>query len=257
MVRIIDVCSGKGGVGKTTVAANLGVALQELGQRVVVVDCNLTTSHLSLLFNAYFFPFTFNNFLKNECKLEEAVYLHQSGLSIVPASLELRELPEVDVVSLKSKMKEVFASFDVALLDSAPGLGREALIALQLADEVLFVANPSIPSLLDVVKCKQLASSLNPKPLLLGIVLNRVKGKRYEVSTEEARNFTELPVLGVVKEDEKILESTNKGSLVTFVQKNSSVSQSFFELASKLTGIEYRKQGIFRRILGLISPRWR
>jgi len=247
MVRIIDVCSGKGGVGKTTVAANLGVALQELGQKVVVVDCNLTTSHLSLLFNAYSFPFTFNSFLRNECKLEEAVYLHQSGLSIVPASLELRELPEIDVPSLKNKIKEVFASFDIALLDSAPGLGREALIALQLADEVLFVANPSIPSLLDVVKCKQLASSLNPRPLLLGIVLNRVKGKRYEVSIEEVRQFTELPVLGIIPEDEKVLESTNKGNLV-IMKRDSSTNQAFFELASKLVGVAYKKPGIIQKI---------
>ena len=248
MVKIIDVCSGKGGVGKTTVTANLGVALQKLGKRVVVIDCNLTTSHLSLLFNSYSFPLTFNNFLRNECKLEETVYFHQSGLSIVPASLELRELPEIDVVSLKSKIKEVFAGFDVVLLDSAPGLGREALIALQLADEVLFVANPLITSLVDVVKCKQLINSFHFKPLVIGIILNRVRRKAYEISVDEVKHFCDLPVVGTVPEDEKILEATNQNGLVTLYYRNSSSSRAFFEIAAKLAGVEYKRKNFFERL---------
>ncbi|MEM5766627.1 MAG: cell division ATPase MinD [Candidatus Aenigmatarchaeota archaeon] len=254
MVRIIDVCSGKGGVGKTTIAANLGLALTQLGKRVVVVDCNLTTSHLGLLFGTYSYPLTLNNFLRGEVKLKDVVYVHPSGLRIVPASLELKDLIDVNITNFKEILREIFIDFDFVFLDSAPGLGKEALIPLQAADEILFVANPFLPSLVDIVKCKQLINSFDSRPIVLGIVLNRVKKKSYEISSEEVRQFTELSVIGIVPEDEKVLESTNKRTLVLISHKNSPSSKAFFEIASKLAGIEYKKPG-FIEILSKILKR--
>jgi len=248
MVRIIDVCSGKGGVGKTTVASNLGVALQRFNKKVVVVDCNLTTSHLGLLFNIYSFPITLNSFLRNESKLEDAVYTHNSGLRIVPASLDFRNIINIDVSDLKEKLKNAFSDYDIILLDSAPSLGRESLIAMKSSDEVLFVANPQIPSLVDVVKCRQLADTVENKPTPLGIIINRVRKKPYEIKLDEIRQFTELPVIGIIPEDEKIIESSNKKTLITVSKKNSSTSKAFFEIAAKLAGVEYRKPGFFSRI---------
>jgi septum site-determining protein MinD len=255
MLRIIDICSGKGGVGKTTIVANLGVALQSFGKRVAIVDCNLTTSHLSLLFGNYSYPVTLNSFLRNEASLEEAIYTHFSGLKFVPASLELKNLIGVDFSDFKNKLKEVFHDFDIVLLDSAPGLGREALIALQAADEVLYVANPYIPSLVDVVKCNGLVNSIESKPLPLGIILNRVNKKRYEISLDETKQFTELPVIGVIPEDDNILESTNKKNLVVVSKKNSPSSLAFFEIAAKLSGEKYqhKKVSFFQKIFWIFK----
>jgi len=248
LVRIIDVCSGKGGVGKTTVAANLGLALQNFGKKVAVVDCNLTTSHLGLLFGFHNYPITLNNFLKGEARMEDIIYMHHSGLRIVPASLELRDLIDINPSNFENKLKEVFQDFDIVLLDSAPGLGREALMALQVANEVLFVANPFITSLVDVVKCNQLRNSLESKPIAIGIILNRMRKKAYEISVDEATQFCELPVIGVVPEDEKILESTNNRSLVTLSYRNSNSSKAFFKIAAKLVGIEYEKESFLDKI---------
>ncbi|MEM5829348.1 MAG: cell division ATPase MinD [Candidatus Aenigmatarchaeota archaeon] len=256
MVRIIDVCSGKGGVGKTTIVANLGLALVELGKKVAIVDCNLTTPHLSLFFGTYSYPLTLNDFLRGEAKFEDIVYTHLFGLKIVPASLELKDLIDIDVGNLREKLRENFKDFDIVLLDSAPGLGREALIALQAADEVLFVANPLITSLIDVVKCNQLINSLHPKPVAIGVVLNRVKKKTYEILVDEARQFTELPVIGTIPEDEKVLESTNKRTPVLISHKNSPASKSIFEIAAKLAGIEHKKPKLLERFFEIFK-RWK
>jgi septum site-determining protein MinD len=249
MVRIIDICSGKGGVGKTTIAANLGIALQNFGKRIAVVDCNLTTSHLGLLFGIYSYDVTLNSFLRNEARFEDTIYTHFSGLKIVPASLELRDLIDVDVSNFKAKLKEVFRDFDIVLLDSAPGLGREALIALQAADEIIFVVNPYIPSLVDVVKCRNLIDSLDPKPSISGVILNRVSKKRYEIPVEEIRQFTELPIIGTVPEDEIVLESTNNKTLATISKKNSPASKAIFEIAARLSGVSYERQSFFDRLV--------
>jgi septum site-determining protein MinD len=97
--------------------------------------------------------------------------------------------------------------------------------------------------------------SLESKPIAMGVVLNRVKKKRYEISTDEVGQFTELPVIGNIPEDEKILESTNKRSLIAVSDKNSPASIAFFEIAAKLTGIEYSRPNIFDRIMGIFGRR--
>ena len=236
MVRIISVCSGKGGVGKTVVTANLGVALQKFYKKVAVIDFNFTTSHLSLCFDMYSHPTTLNSFLRNEARLENAIYSHPSGLKIVPASLQLKHITNVDVNNLKNTFKKVFSDYDIVFLDSAPGLGREALIALQASDEVLFVANPHIPSLVDIEKCKQVINMLESKPMPIGVIVNRVKNKNYEIKMDEIRQFTELPIIGIIPEDEDVLAGFNRKSLVTFSKKKSSASKAFFRIAAKLVG---------------------
>ncbi len=252
MVRIIDVCSGKGGVGKTIVASNLGVALQKFDKKIAVVDFNFTTSHLSLYFGIYSHPITLNHVLRDEARLEEAIYSHHSGLKIVPGSLKLRDIIDVDVNNLRNILKQTFSDFDVVFLDSAPGLGKEALIAMQASDEILYVANPSVPSLVDIAKCNQLIKKIENKPVPIGIIVNRVRNRGYEIKNEEIRQFTELPVIGIIPEDEKILEGSNNRTLVTLSKKGSTSKKEFFKIAAKLVGTEY-KYSFWDRIKGVFG----
>ncbi|MBN2202763.1 MAG: cell division ATPase MinD [Candidatus Aenigmarchaeota archaeon] len=239
MVRIINVCSGKGGVGKTTIAANLGVALQKYNKKVAVIDFNITTSHIGLYFDMYKCPLTLNNFLRNEVKLEDAIYKHKSGLNVVPASLRLDDIVNIDVSGIKEKLKQVFADYDIVILDSAPGLGKEAMIALQASDETLFVANPFIPSLVDIEKCKHVIEKFQIRPTLLGVIVNRVRNKKYELTMEEIQQFLEMPIIGYVPEDEEVLASFNKKELVASSKKKSPSQQAFFKLAAKIAGHDY------------------
>jgi septum site-determining protein MinD len=197
----------------------------------------------------YSYPVTLNNFLRNESKIDDATYIHNSGLRIVPASLDFRDVVNIDANDLKQKLKNAFSNYDIVFLDSAPSLGRESLIALQASDEALFVANPHIPSIVDVVKCHQLINTLENRPSPIGIIVNRFRNKHYEIKPDEIKNFTNLPIIGLVPEDEKILEATNKKTLVTISKKNSSSSIAFFDIAAKLVGSEYKKPNFFRRIL--------
>jgi septum site-determining protein MinD len=196
----------------------------------------------------YSYPVTLNNFLRNESSIEDAVYTHSSGLKIVPASLDFRDVVNIDVKDLKQRLKNAFSNYDIVFLDSAPSLGKESIIALQASDELLFVANPHIPSLVDVVKCREASDLLENKPLPLGIIVNRVRNRPYEIKLDEIKQFTELPIIGVVPEDEKIIESTNKKTLVTTYKKNSSSSRAFFEIAARLVGAEYKGPGVLSRI---------
>ncbi len=176
------------------------------------------------------------------------MYTHPSGLSIVPASLQLKDLVNVDITSMKKTLKHVFYDYDMVLLDSAPGFGREAMLPLRISDEVIFVANPSIPSVVDIAKYSQLPES----PEAIGIILNRTKGKKYELTAEEITQFTEMPVIGIIPEDENVLKSSNSRELAITVKQNSKASRAFFEVAATLSGVEY-KVTIMDRLAGFFS----
>ena len=104
MTRIIAIASGKGGVGKTTVCINLATVLaMNFGKNVIIIDCNITTSHLSLYLGTYYHPVTLNQVLKGEAKMLDAVYEHMENLKIIPASLSVKDLKGVDIGMLKEK----------------------------------------------------------------------------------------------------------------------------------------------------------
>jgi septum site-determining protein MinD len=230
-MRIIDICSGKGGVGKTTIAANLGMALHLLNQRVVILDCNLTTPHLGLSLGLCPEQ-TFNHYLRKEAKLEDVAYTHHSGLRIVPASLELSSLANIETNSLKEEIKKAFQGCDFVLLDSAPGIGREALIALGACDEAVFVANPYIQSAVDVLKTKQLSEKMGFRSS--GIILNRVRRKGYELQPMDMMNFAELPVLASIPEDECVLRCANSRQLVVINSPKCKASRALMKLAHEM-----------------------
>ncbi|MBI5871501.1 AAA family ATPase, partial [archaeon] len=197
MVKIIGIVSAKGGVGKTVTTCNLGIAFaSKFNKKVIIMDCNLTTSHISLYLgmNLNHYSITLNNVLRNEARLEQAVYYYPFGLGIVPTSTELKDLINVEISDLKTMIKETFIGHDIVLLDAAPCLGREALITLQTSDEILFVANPTIPSVVDITKCLEVLKELKANPV--GIVLNRVKNHKYELNEREIERLTGLQVIG-------------------------------------------------------------
>jgi len=90
MAKIYAIISGKGGVGKTTTTINLGISLNLLGEDVIIIDANLTTPNIGIHLGAPIVPTTINRVLNNQAKLEDAIYEHESGTKIMPASLSLK-----------------------------------------------------------------------------------------------------------------------------------------------------------------------
>jgi len=254
MARIIGILSGKGGVGKTTTVANLGTALASTFKKsVIIVDCNITTSHLSLYLGMYYSPVTLNQVLSGKAKIQEAIYdYHVPGLKVIPASLSLKDLRGVDISRLSSVIKKLAGEADIVLLDAAPGMGREAMATMRAADEVLFVATPFVPSTMDIIKCHQVALEVGVKPL--GVMLNMVGKERYELTVEEVEQLSELPVIMSVPMDKNVLRSLALKTPVVLFDPSSPASIKFFKLAAKLVGEEYEPVSFFssfRRFFGL------
>jgi MinD-like ATPase involved in chromosome partitioning or flagellar assembly len=246
MTRVIGILAGKGGVGKTTIAINLACALGSINKRISLVDLNFTTSHLAVEFGII--PqTTLNNVLRNEAKMEDAVH-NCFNIFVVPASLSLYDLANIDLANIKPKIKDSFNNFDIVLLDSAPGFGREALATMQASDEVIFVVNPTMAAIADIMRCKQLALQLGVNPL--GVVVNKYRDKSFELEPDEISSLVELPVLATIKEDEDFLKSEAAKVPLVFYKRNK--AEEFFRLACSLTGKEYKKPSFFERFFSRV-----
>jgi len=257
MVRIIGVVSGKGGVGKTTVVANLGATLSNNFKKdVIIVDCNITTSHLGLYIGMYYCPVTLNDVLSGRAEIKTAIYEHLSGLRLIPASLSLEDLKGVDITKLRdalNKLTSIFGKTDIILLDAAPGLGREALATLKASDEVIFVTTPYVPSIVDIIKCKQIAEESNVKSL--GIVLNMAFKEKHELTVKEVEELTELPVIATIPFDKEVLRSLSIRVPVVLLNEKSRASKEIIKLAGILIGEEIKKPNFFEWLSNIFKPK--
>ena len=150
-VRTVAIASGKGGVGKSNLAANLAVALGELGARVLLLDADIAQANLDLLLGVN--PrYDLQHVLSGDKSLEEIVVQGPRGVSLVPASSGVPELAELDDYRLECLIRglgNLESSADIILIDSASGTSRQVLTFCLAADDVVIVTTPEMPAFSD------------------------------------------------------------------------------------------------------------
>jgi len=240
MKRIIGVLSGKGGVGKTTTCVNLGLALHKLGEDVIVVDGDLKNPNFGLHLGVFEYNTTLHDVIEREISLLEALHIHETGLRFIPAHISLQYLSVEP-----SNLKEVFAEMNSnVFVDFPPGLDKIAIAFLEACDEALFVTRPHLPDLTDVLKAIEVAREIGVN--IKGIVLNHVMGKGYEISKNEIEAISGTSVLHEIPWDENVLKSLAKKIPLVEMNPYSPAAIAFFELASKISGREYKRPSFLR-----------
>jgi septum site-determining protein MinD len=256
MTRVIVCASGKGGVGKTTLVSNLAANLTELGQQVIAIDANLTTPNLGLHLGLHLAPRTLHDVLRGDVKIKNATYIHPLGFGVIPASMNLNDLKDVDVGRLPEVTLNLLGKADYVILDCAAGLGREAISALSASTEVLVVTNPDLPSVADALKTVRVARGTGKS--ITGVVVNRIKGREHELTKSEIEEMLEAPVLAEIPEDKNVSKSiANKTPLVNF-NPDSPASIEIRRLAHFLCGKPFKYKGpknfrILDRLVGWMT----
>ncbi len=245
LTRVVGIVSGKGGVGKTTFSVNLGLALKRLDKKVLLIDCNITTPHLAYYLGAENYFIALNNIFRGEVD-EKFAPSSQSGIAFIPASEELRDIVKIDFDKLVKHVNRISKSgvFDFIILDSAPGLGKEGTSVLRAADEILFVTNPTIPNITDIVRCYEYLNMVRTKKV--NIVFNKVREKHFELKFKDAQNFFEAPVLGAIPFDENIMDSTAQGIPFLNYMPDSPTCHDFIKVAANLAGVPYEQKSSSR-----------
>jgi len=239
MTRFIVITSGKGGVGKTTTAVNLGAAIKYFDENVLVIDGNLTTPNVGLHLGSPEAPVNLNHVLLGKADAHEAVYEHESGIKIIPSSLSIKELRKLDdsTDNLKNFKKDFAKLSDNIIVDSAAGLGGEATSAMKLADEIIIVTNPEMPAITDALKTIKLAEQMK-KPVT-GVIITRVRGNSIEMQPETVKEMLEVPILGMVPEDIAVSEALSMKTPVVIAKPKSKAARAYKEIAAQIVGKPY------------------
>ena len=247
-MKIITITSGKGGVGKTTTAINLGVALNSFGKDVIVVDANLSTPNIGLHLGAPIVPVSFNHVLAGKAKITDAIYEHHSGTKIVPSSLSLRESKRLDYKKIKDASKKIRKMSDYVILDSSAGLGEEAIGAMEAADELIVVTNPEIPAVTDALKTIKLAKEIGKS--VKGVIITRVRGNKNEMSLSNVQDMLDSPILGVIPEDKKFCAALNEKDALLHLYPYSEAAIAYKKIAALISGVQYREPSLWQRLFG-------
>lgn len=247
MSKIITITSGKGGVGKTTTAINLGVALNSFGKSVVILDANLTTPNIGLHLGAPLVPVNLNHVLSSKASVFDAVYEHESGTKIVPSSLSVNDLKNTNHKRLREVGKKLRKIADFVIFDSAAGLGPEAISAINASDELIIVTNPEIPAVADALKTAKLSESMGRR--VKGVIVTRSSGSKTEMPISNIQEMLEIPILGVVPEDGNVQAALAMKNALVLTHPKSKASKVYKEIASKLAGVEYKEKKSWLEIL--------
>ena len=173
---ITAVTSGKGGVGKTFVTANLAAALARQGERVLVLDADLGLANLDVVLNLY--PkLTLHDVFTGQTRLEDAILSAPGGFSVLLAGsgmIEYSRLTPTVRDQLHDVIQQVRPRFDRVLLDTGAGISDVVLYTVSLADEVLIVATPEPTSLTDAYATIKVLATTQPRRLIR-LLVNQVQ----------------------------------------------------------------------------------
>jgi septum site-determining protein MinD len=261
--RVITITSGKGGVGKTTVTANIGVALAALGQRVVCMDADIGLRNLDMVLgleNRIVYDVV--DVVEGRCKLRQALIKDKrlAELHLLPAA-QTRDKSAVRPEDLIQVCNELQPDIDFILVDSAAGIEDGFRTAIAPANEVIIVTNPEVSAVRDADRVVGLIEAAEKGPARL--IVNRLKPEMVSrgdmLDTSDVLDILAIELIGIVPEDEGVLVSTNRGNPVALSDK-SLAGQAFRNIARRLMGedvpfLALRESGNFiQRLIRRVYP---
>jgi septum site-determining protein MinD len=237
--KVITITSGKGGVGKTTATANLGLALARMNKHVVLIDADIGLRNLDVVMgleNRIVYDLV--DVVEGRCQLRQAMIKHKQfpDLFLIPAA-QTRDKTAVspaDMIQLTDKLR---SEFDFIIVDSPAGIERGFRNAVAPADEVLIVTNPEVSAVRDADRIIGLLEANNKGPGKL--ILNRVKPdmvrKGDMLSAADVTDILAIKLIGVVPEDPNVIPASNSGVPV-ILNENSRAGMAFRNIARRLNG---------------------
>lgn len=236
---VITITSGKGGVGKTTTTANLGVALARRGNRVACIDADIGLRNLDVVLgleNRIVYDIV--DVVEGRARLRQALIRDKRlpELQMLPAA-QTRDKTAVNPQQMMKLADDLRAEVDFVLIDSPAGIEHGFKNAIAPADRVIIVTTPEVSAVRDADRIIGLVEAAEkPKPQL---ILNRLRPgmvKRGDMlATEDVLEILAIDLLGIVPEDESIITSTNRGSPVALDDK-AQAGQAYTRIAGRILG---------------------
>lgn len=240
MSRIIVVTSGKGGVGKTTVTSNLGMAIARLGRRVALVDADFGLRNLDLLLGLENrVVYTAIDVLAGQCRLDQALVKdkRQEGLVLLPAA-QSRTKESISPGHMKKLVAALAEKYDYVIIDSPAGIEMGFQNAIAAAKEALIVTTPEIAAVRDADRVVGLLEAHSLKRIHL--IVNRLKPRMVQadqmMSVQDVQEILAIPLIGVIPDDERVIISSNRGEPLVLAEHVSLPGTAVNNIARRLEG---------------------
>ncbi len=240
MTRIIVITSGKGGVGKTTVTANLGMALARLGRQVVLIDADFGLRNLDLILGLENrIVYTALEVIAGECRLEQALVKdkRQAGLFLLAAA-QHRNKDAVKPHQMKDLSAQLLDKYDYILVDCPAGIEMGFHNAIAAAQEAIVVTTPEVASVRDGDRVIGLLEAHGIKKI--NLIVNRLKPEMVQInemiSVEDILDILAIPLAGLIPEDERVIMASNRGEPLMLAEKPSLPAMAIMNIARRLEG---------------------
>ncbi len=230
----VSVClaSGKDGVGKSTIVANLGLALTKNGVSTIVVDGDIEGASIGLLFGVDPSTPSIHDCLSGEMSCEEVI-VEKFGLKVIVGGIKIEQLVNISLDNFPKIIKDVSEKYGIVLVDSPAGLGNDTVTVLGSCQSVLLVLTPDINSLTNTLKTLAVAKKVGAT--ILGAVVNRTAG-RFTIPSDKIEDLLKVKVLVEIGEDEKVQESLHHGVPIYEDDPKSEFSLKIKDIANQLIG---------------------
>jgi flagellar biosynthesis protein FlhG len=243
-LRVIAVTSGKGGVGKSNVVANLGLALAQRGLKVLLIDADLGLGNLDILLGLN--PrFTIQDALSLRLKLADVLVEGPEGLRILPASSGIPELVilnKLQKLFLLSELDHCTEDVDVVLIDTGAGISPNVLFFNIAAQERILVVNDQPPAIADAYALIKILVTQHDEKSFKLLVNDLTHPREAELVYHTLLRVTErflgqgvtLDYLGFIPHDEAVSKAVMRQQPVLALYPQAPASRSFVKIARTL-----------------------
>lgn len=238
MGEVIVVTSGKGGVGKTTTTANIGVGLAKLNKKVVVIDTDLGLRNLDVVMGLENrIVYNLVDVIEGNCRMKQALIKdnRNENLYLLP-SAQTKDKSAVSPEQMKKLTEELKEEYDYVLLDCPAGIEQGFQNAIAGANRAIVVTTPEVSAIRDADRIIGLLEKNQIKQI--DLVINRIRidmvKKGDMMSVEDVTEILAINLLGILPDDEQVVVATNQG--IPVVGTDSLSGKAYFNMCKRILG---------------------
>lgn len=239
MSQVIVITSGKGGVGKTTTTANLGVGLAKLGKKVVLIDTDIGLRNLDVVLgleNRIVYDLV--DVVTGECTPKQAAIKDKrfNGLFLIPAA-QTKDKDAVTIDQMKELCEKLKKDYDFIIIDCPAGIEQGFKNAIAGADKALIVTTPEVSAVRDADRIIGLleANEIEEHYLIINRIRPDMVRRGDMMNVDDIIDILNIDLIGIVPDDQNIIISTNKGEPAV-VNPKSLAGQGYRNITERLNG---------------------
>ena len=251
--KVISVFSTKGGVGKTTVATNLAVAIATTtNKKVALLDFDLQFGDVAISLNLYV-KNTITELIKDMSNvenendmIEEYMLAHYSGVRVLAAPIKPENAEYVNAEHIKKIIGILKGRFEYIIIDTAQGFDDTVITALDESNTILYISTLDLPSIKNTKNGLEVMKTLNYSNEKVRVVVNK-SNESFGIKHLDFKAALNVDLFAIIPDDlASVAISVNNGHPLVSHRRSSAVSKRIFKLAQTIVQVEKPKKSIFK-----------